>query len=54
MRKSLNNLLIRLSGFRENGKEVPLLPMIGAFASDVITEYAYGFKLRLDGCAALQ
>lgn len=44
MRKSLNTLLVRLAEFRENGKEVQLLPMFGAFTSDIITEYAYGFN----------
>ncbi|KAL9041935.1 MAG: hypothetical protein Q9214_003941, partial [Letrouitia sp. 1 TL-2023] len=44
MRKSMDTLLVRLAEFRESGKEVRLLPMFGAFTSDVITEYAYGFN----------
>ena len=46
MRTNLDKLLVRLSEFQENGKEISLLPMFGAFTNDVISEYAYGFSLN--------
>lgn len=46
MRTNMNKLLVRLKEFQENGKEINLLPMFGAFTNDVISEYAYGFSLN--------
>ena len=44
MRKSLNTLMVRLEEFRMKDEEIRVLHMFGAFTSDVITEYAYGFN----------
>ncbi|KAL6720904.1 hypothetical protein ACLMJK_000003 [Lecanora helva] len=46
MRKSLDTLMVRLEEFRAKDAEIRLLPMFGAFTSDVITEYAYGFNSK--------
>ncbi|KAL9104891.1 MAG: hypothetical protein Q9163_000208 [Psora crenata] len=44
MRTNLDKLLIRLKEFQDDGKDISLLPMFGAFTNDVISEYAYGFN----------
>lgn len=46
MRRNLDKLLLRLRAFQESGAVVQQLPMWGAFTSDVITEYAYGFSMN--------
>ena len=44
MRVNFNKLLVRLKEFQDDGREISLLPMFGAFTNDVISEYAYGFS----------
>lgn len=44
MRVNFNKLLVRLKEFQDDGREINLLPMFGAFTNDVISEYAYGFS----------
>ena len=46
MRTNLDKLLVRLKEFQDDGREISLLPMFGAFTNDVISEYAYGFSLN--------
>lgn len=46
MRANFNKLLVRLKEFQDDGREISLLPMFGAFTNDVISEYAYGFSLN--------
>ena len=46
MRTNLDKLFVRLKEFQEDGKEISLLPMFGAFTNDVISQYAYGFNLN--------
>ncbi|KAM0802677.1 oxoglutarate/iron-dependent oxygenase [Usnea florida] len=46
MRKEMDQLLGRLKEFQEDGREINLLPMFGAFTNDVISEYAYGYSLN--------
>ncbi|KAF6241485.1 hypothetical protein HO173_000195 [Letharia columbiana] len=46
MRTNLDKLLVRLMEFQDDGREISLLPMFGAFTNDVISEYAYGFSLN--------
>ena len=46
MRKEMDQLLVRLKEFQEDGREINLLPMFGAFTNDVISEYAYGYSLN--------
>ena len=46
MRRNLDKLLVRLREFQDDGRELSLLPMFGAFTNDVISEYAYGFSLN--------
>ena len=44
MRTNLEKLWVRLKEFQNNGREISLLPMFGAFTNDIISEYAYGFS----------
>ena len=46
MRTHLDQLWIRLKEFQDDGREISLLPMFGAFTNDVISEYAYGFNMN--------
>ena len=46
MRRNLDQLLVRLGEFQDDGRELSLLPMFGAFTNDVISEYAYGFSMN--------
>lgn len=46
MRRNLDKLLLRLKEFQDDGREISLLPMFGAFTNDVISEYAYGFSMN--------
>lgn len=46
MRMNLDKLLVRLKEFQNDGREISLLPMFGAFTNDVISEYAYGFSMN--------
>lgn len=46
MRRNLDKLLVRLREFQEDGREIKILHMFGAFTNDVISEYAYGFSLN--------
>ena len=46
MRVTMEKLVERLRGLRDDGAVIELLPMFGAFTNDVISEYAYGFSLN--------
>ena len=46
MRTNLDKLLVRLKGFQDDGRDISMLPMFGAFTNDVISEYAYGFSMN--------
>lgn len=46
MRRNLDKLLVPLREFQDDGREISLLPMFGAFTNDLISEYAYGFSLN--------
>ncbi len=45
MRTNLEKLWVRLREFQDDGREISVLPMFGAFTNDVISGYAYGFSL---------
>ncbi len=46
MRTNLDKLLVRLKEFQDDGREISLLPMFGAFTNDLISEYAYGLSMN--------